>query len=464
MKSLLSFTIILCSCIINTNGSLDNTFGNNGIVITDLFPNDYIHTIINDIVIQPDDKIVAVGEITIDGIDRFWVARYLPDGSLDNNFGASNQGTFAFFIGPNGDYQAKAVALQSDGKIVVAGVIPSISLPGTNNFSLIRINSDGVLLDYTFGNGNGYASTNFGQSFNATDVAIQDDGKIVIAGYATSESTGLDFAIVRYNGDGTLDNTFSDDGRQTTDFSTFDDVANAMVLQPDGKIILGGTFNSGARYNHAMVRYNSDGSIDADSFGWGGYVIDPLGDVESQINSLLLQPDGKIIAAGVLRWAATYFRSAVTRYHSNGSNDDTFGDNHVAEFTFVAGEGSIVSDIVMQSDNKIVAACIAFNGADRDFAVARLLTGLETSSQEVTYEENISTYPNPTSGIIYITPEFKRSLQLVLYTTEGQLVSSWKDYQDFEKPISVESLPSGVYFLKIYDKEGMVALKKVIKE
>ena len=202
MKSLLSFTIILCSCIINTNGSLDNTFGNNGIVITDLFPNDYIHTIINDIVIQPDDKIVAVGEITIDGIDRFWVARYLPDGSLDNNFGASNQGTFAFFIGPNGDYQAKAVALQSDGKIVVAGVIPSISLHGTNNCSLIRINSDGVLLDYTFGNGNGYASTNFGQSFNATDVAIQDDGKIVIAGYATSESTGLDFAIVRYNGEG----------------------------------------------------------------------------------------------------------------------------------------------------------------------------------------------------------------------------------------------------------------------
>lgn len=281
-------------------------------------------------------------------------------GSLDNTFGTGGKVTTTF--GTADDY-GNSVAIQSDGKIVVAG----ISKPGTNfDFALVRYNSDGTL-DNTFGT-SGKVTTDFGGADDrGNSVAIQLDGKIVVAG-----QTNADYALVRYNSNGTLDNTFGSSGKVVTDFSSNSDYGNSVILQPDGKIIVGGQ-SVGNNWDFSMARYTSNGTLD-NTFGisgkitmdfhLGGYSYDYGGFVT-------LQPNGKILLAGSAYDTVHYF--GLLRYNSNGSVDNTFGTGGKVCMTF-GGSDLEGRAVAVQADNKIVMAGWSNIGVHQAFALARFDT------------------------------------------------------------------------------------------
>ena len=221
-----------------------------------------------------------------------------PAGVLDPTFDSDGKVTTAFGSATD---QAHAVAIQSDGKIVAAGYIWN----GSNyDFALARYNTDGSL-DASFGSG-GKVTTAFG---GATDqayaIAIQSDGKVLVVGSASNGSND-DFALARYNSDGSLDASFDSDGRVTTDFGSAADVAYAVAIQSDGKIVVAGSASNGSNDDFALARYNSDGSLDT-SFGSGGKAMTAILSATDYAFAVAIQHDGKIVAAGST---------------SNGSNDD----------------------------------------------------------------------------------------------------------------------------------------------
>ncbi len=274
-----------CLARYNSNGSLDTAFDGDGKVITDL-PDSQIG---NDIVIQPDGKIVVAGSSSAGLNSDFIVARYNPNGTLDTTFNTNGYVITSIL----GNDPANAVALQSDGKIIAVG-------QSNADFALVRYNSNGSL-DTSFDT-DGIVTTNIAGTDIADDVIIQPDGKIIAAG----DSQG-DFALARYNADGSLDSTFDSDGKVVVDFGDFDDCRSA-ALQPNGKIVaVGNVQNSGM----AVARFNPNGSLDT-SFHGDGKLITVITSSADIAQGVAIQNDGKIVIGGAPSFGAVNF--ALTRF------------------------------------------------------------------------------------------------------------------------------------------------------
>jgi uncharacterized delta-60 repeat protein len=361
-RALLALAVVLGSNSIygQSGGVLDPTFGTGGKVTTDFAGAD---DGAGAVAVQPDGKLVVAGTANINGISEFAVARYNSNGSPDVSFGAGGKVT----TDVGGSFEAvTAVTLQADGKIVVAG---GAGVGLFRDFALARYNSDGTL-DTSFGTG-GKVLTDFGLSAQAQSVAVQLDGKIVVGGFANIDG-GDNFELVRYNSNGTLDAGFGTAGKVTTDFGLFTQgfsyaQANSLALQQDGKIVLGGfAFISG--YNFALARYNSNGTLDT-SFGTGGQVTTNFPTPNPNNNvaafSVALQPDGKIVAAGLAA-----FDVALARYSSSGALDTSFGTGGKVT-TDIAGSYDLLDSAVVQQDGKIVAAGRAFVNGNFHSALLR---------------------------------------------------------------------------------------------
>lgn len=251
---------------------------------------------------------------------------YGPPGSLDTSFGG---GKLLLPAGDGDDY-AYAVAVQADGKIVLGGR----AAEHLGDFALIRLDRDGQL-DPTFGNG-GRVLTDFGgASETIYALAIQADGKIVAAGTTTRAATGADLAVARYLPSGELDSTFGTGGKVVTALGDDADTAYALVIQPDGKLLVGGDSNRGSSQtgvDFALVRYTQAGALDP-TFGTAGVVLTSIasdGGRES-IYALAIQAvDGedRIVAAG----GEGDF--TIVRYRANGALDTTFGNGGKAAHLF----------------------------------------------------------------------------------------------------------------------------------
>jgi len=336
----------------NSNGSLDPTFDYDGKVVTDIRDSDYG----NAIAIQADGKIVVAGESYTGNNRDFSLARYNSDGSLDPTF--DGDGKVVTDIG--GTEKINAMLIQPDGRIVVAGTSDNW---GEDNYALARYNSDGSL-DTTF-DGDGKVVTSIGSIDIAYAIAIQLDGKIVVAGLSLTGSN-WDFSLARYNSNGSLDPTFDGDGKVVTDLGGVD-VALDMAIQPDGRIVAAGESDNPGEQDYALARYNSDGSED-DSFGFRGIVETDIRD-EDYGNAIALQADGKIVVAGLSITGGRWDFSLV-RYNSDGALDLTFD-----------GDGNVVTDLggrddayamVIQADGRIVVAGVS-DVTDVNFALARYL-------------------------------------------------------------------------------------------
>jgi uncharacterized delta-60 repeat protein len=361
------FALVLASILVRSStlatgveikpGNLDPTFGEGGKVTTDFFGES---DGVSDIALQPNGKIVAVG---VAGGD-FALARYNRDGSLDTTFGDGGKVTTDFFGERD---EARAIAIQPNGKIVVVGFARSNEQP---DFALARYNRDGSL-DESFGHRGKVTTDFFGEFDEAFDVALLPNGKIVVVGAARGSNTAsVDFALTRYNRDGSLDTTFGDGGKVTTIFSSGDDTAGAVALQHDGKIVVAGVTNSGGPdIDFALARYNRDGSLD-ESFGDGGKVTTDFqgGAFAADVT---LQPDGKIVAAGTAFSIGTSGDFALVRYNRDGSLDESFGHGGKVTTDFF-GDSDAVSAIALQPDGKIIAVGFVFiTNVGQDFALAR---------------------------------------------------------------------------------------------
>jgi uncharacterized delta-60 repeat protein len=302
-------------------GELDPSFSGDGWVRTlevRSASNNYLPGGAEDVALQPDGKIVAVGEI-IDGTSHwyFGVFRYLPDGSLDRSFG--DGGWVEVDLG-SAEF-AHAVAVQRDGKIVVAG---EGSCPRATCFALVRFAPDGSV-DRSFGT-DGVVRTMFDQcGCRAYDVAIQPDGKIVAVGwrfrYGDAQDDDL-FAVARYLPDGGLDKSFSRDGRASVDFGFGDDFARAVAVQADGRILVAGA-GTRNRYrtesDFAFARFRPDGRLDRSFSGDGLATVDFGGLLSDTAYGIALGRDGRIIAAGASGKTGSVPRFAVARLRPNGT-------------------------------------------------------------------------------------------------------------------------------------------------
>jgi uncharacterized delta-60 repeat protein len=348
----------------NSDGTLDATFGTGGKVTTDFGG---FTAIAQCVAIQADGKIVAGGRFYTGPVSDFALARYNSDGTLDITFGSGGKVTTDFMNGSLDE--ADGIAIQTDGKIVVAG---SSNLGTTVDFALARYNSDGTL-DTTFGSG-GKVTTGFiGVISTAHCIAVQADGKIVAAGSTAITLTGSDFALARYNSDGTLDITFGSGGKVTTDFYGADDVVFGIAVQVDGKIVAAGFSWTGdsSRWDFALARYNSDGTLDT-SFGSAGKVTTDINNNGSRdsASGIAIQADGKIVAVGTSAPIDDGWHFALARYNSDGTLDATFGSGGKVTTDFNSGSDDFASGISIQADGKIVAAG---SSAYADFALARYI-------------------------------------------------------------------------------------------
>jgi uncharacterized delta-60 repeat protein len=290
---------------------------------------------------------------------------------LDSTFGVNGLVVTEFFGGLD---EAKAVLIQRDGRIVAVGTVDE-GRPNAN-FGLARYNLDGRL-DSSFGSGRKVITDFFGNIDFGLDAVLQPDGKIVAAGETFNPVTGTDFALARYNSDGSLDATFGIGGKVTTDFFGSLDQAFAVTVQPDGKIVLAGGAVNNSRFlsMFALARYNSDGGLDS-TFGSGGKVTTSIG-ILSLVFDVIIQPDGKIIAAGYGTSGDANGGTdlALARYNADGSLDTAFGVGGKVTLD-IDGSNDNVRGLALQRNGKIVAAGSATIGhrPDTDFVVARFNT------------------------------------------------------------------------------------------
>ncbi len=347
----------------HTPGSMDATFGSDGVVT--LAP-PFGFSLATAVVVQSDGKVVVVGSSDSAGHGAdFLLARYTTSGALDPSFGQGGLVTTDF---AGQDDRGQAVALQEDGKLVVAGrTVTALTSDGQPDIdtAVARYTPDGTL-DPTFGTGGKTVTPMSPLRDEAHAVAVRADGKIMVAGSRTSgaaSSANDDFALERLNPDGRLDTSFGQGGQVTTDFEGLSDVANALVLVGD-QAVLGGFAQvpnqNGDRYRFALARYDEDGAPDA-SFGAGGSVTTVVGVGQSSVQAMLAQPDGKIVVAGGAVWpsqanpALTSAGFALARYTLDGTLDPAFNGGQPA-LTDVRRRGGTAYGVVRQPDGKIVAA------------------------------------------------------------------------------------------------------------
>jgi uncharacterized delta-60 repeat protein len=310
---------------VTAGGAADSMFGTGGLAFYDF--NDHLNDELHAIVRMSDGRYVACGQINsvTTGID-FLVARFASNASLDASFDFSGFVETTFLTSGSGTQMidvCNAVAVQSDGKVVAAGYTAQT---GPERVAVIRYNTDGTL-DGNFGSGGKVdidASVGPTVDSSAQALLIQPDGKLLIAGNAEGSSNS-DFLVLRLNTDGSLDQTFGDHGIARNSIGGFD-VANAMVLQPDGRIVLAGQSDS----DFALARYTASGALDA-SFGTGGVVKTPVGPGFDVAYGLSLMPWGRLVAVGSARISTSAQGTdiAAVAYNADGSLDTYFGNGGI---------------------------------------------------------------------------------------------------------------------------------------
>jgi uncharacterized delta-60 repeat protein len=348
--------------------TLDPTFGQDGKVITP-FPG--TQSVASAVVIQPDGRIVAAGTGGSPTARRVAMARYDSFGHLDGSFGSG--GLVITDAGGGTESWATGIALQSDGKIVVCGVVIVVA-PSDTAFLVIRYLPDGTL-DPSFGAG-GIVITNVlpGGLDQAASLAVGSDGRVVVGGSATY-STGVSaFALARYDSAGNPDSTFGTGGKLLVPLSAGEsDGLSALSVDLNGTITgCGGSIVAGFPFDRfAVIRLLADGSFDP-TFGTGGRAYAQAGTADSGCTAMSIQSDGKIVAFGVATTTTpATSKFALVRFLGGGSLDSGFGSGGVVVTQFDGNSNATSGGVAV--DGRIVEVGSAFVGSQLDFALAGFL-------------------------------------------------------------------------------------------
>jgi uncharacterized delta-60 repeat protein len=355
---------------VGADGTLDPSFGHGGITTTSFFGS-WTQDSASSLALMPDGRAVVAGYTNVDLEDTFMaVARYLPSGALDTTFDGDGMASVQFPAVPPGigsGASAESVLLQPDGRVVLVGYLTVFQ---GEFFALARLNADGSP-DTSFGE-SGRVTTPFPGWGVATAAVLQPDGRIVAVGMANPVYGPMP-AAARYTADGRLDPTFGTNGQVTLSLPypfTVQDVA----LQPDGKLVIAGQYGGYspvADRDFGLVRLLPDGSPDPE-FGTNGLVRSDFRGVENGYSVTVL-PDGRLVLGGtraVNKWWITDF--ALARYLPDGTLDTSFGTDGLA--TADSGLIEVADQLVrLPNGNLLIAGYASDANTWSDFLLARFL-------------------------------------------------------------------------------------------
>ncbi len=430
----------------NSDGSVDNTFDTDGYVDVSMTNFDYP----NAIAVQSDGKILIVGSTELSpfsGDMSLAVVRFNTDGSLDNAFDGDGR---LIIDDPTYSLFGHDIVLQTDGKIVVAA---SGTTSSEGDLWTFRFNTDGSY-DNTF-DADGVSVVNWGpNSENAGSLCLQSDGKIVVVGTnVTDFTTSFDVIVQRLNTDGSLDNTFDSDGMVQTDVNLDADYGTAVMMQPDGKILVGAPVTISTDLDAGVLRYNTDGSLDI-TFDTDGIAVSDLFLASQGVYDIDLQADGKIVVAGRHADLGTGDDFMLSRFNADGSTDITFNTDGIATTDITtASEDDVINAICIQPDGKILGVGYTRDaGSVERIGLARYL---DTAIQVAGFEDEsafvgLTLYPNPSLGTVYfLVPG--ANVQYAIFDQTGRKVSEGKAEESWTLNFNV----AGLYSIVCTDGENI---------
>lgn len=523
MKSLLWFAALLF-CVnlatAQTDGILDSSFNNTGIASVDFG----FHDNLNGLLVQPDQRILGVGvALNASYFGELKAVRFLSNGSLDPSFGTGGIVTLAI----NQECYGFDCVMKNNDKILLAG-LTSTTL-GYYDMLVVQLNLDGSI-DSAFGT-NGVATLNLSSRDDmAYAIALQQDGKILLCGYITDTVNYFNVpSVVRFTANGILDSTFGVNGVAQIPVIDIDNEFRSISVQADGKIIASGHFeNAVTDYDILVVRFDSTGQFDP-AFGTNGIVKKNIttGQIDRSFGMQLAE-NGHIVVGGFTTLLSGFFDGVLLKFDSTGTPEPAFGNNGLVTFDF--GDEESVADLEIQADNKILIAGSSGQAwfAERDFLVGRYnadgsvdstfgtngftfttafpLSGPDDANAMAVQEDgsivvggkgyagtyndfvvaryhrsavssiaqlpvdNTRIYPNPASAgeSLQVGFDLQSSKQLTfeLESLPGNLIqkSEAKNLGAGHHSVSFhlpEGLSGGIYFLKVSDAEGRLAIHKI---
>lgn len=426
----------------NEDGSLDSSFGDEGIVTSD-GGRCYSMELLNN------GKIIIAGQYNA----KNFVARLLPNGSLDETFGEDG----VFNMGSNYT-QVNDMIILPNGSILCAGH----SGFSSRKLQVFKLTSDGEL-DTSFGT-DGFFTSFFGYTaVTVNAILLQPDGKFIVGGAVIPDHyyphLNNELLLVRFNTDGTLDADFGQDGVQLHTSST--KCANDLAFTSDYKIIAVGNIDtnlSGTYGDVVVTQFNNDGSLD-ETFGTeSGYTRISVDSYAEYARSVLISADGKIYLGGdYWDWGNYHL---VIRFNADGTPDDTFGNNGIFETLIKAYFGGL--DMAFTPDSKLVLVGYANFSNNFDFVTIRLIldtTGLSVEDNNLV--SKIELYPNPVSDVVNIKGELFID-SVFVYDLTGKVVFS-QNVSNYEVSLNISGLSSGTYITKIITNSG-TKIVKLIKQ
>ena len=520
MKNIFTFGILLILAI-NANaqpGTLDVTYGNNGQVFMPSSTQNRLY----DSAIQSDGKIIVVGDS--DGNNEgssFLISRYMPNGNIDTSFGSN--GNVEILVGQR--CHANSIELQNDGKIVVSG--STLTLQGNTLYTdimVIRLNTNGNL-DPTFDE-DGINTINLNNSQTINAAIIQESGKIILAGRfsnlsnpnfdtfglvrfnedgSTDTTFGVNgfvhtqgfnrgeildlknteagdiiaignipitnlFAIVKYNSEGILINSFGSNGNGiiTGSYGEINNFRNCTIF--NNNIYIVGAVNNGTKYNSLITKYDINGTI-ANDFGQDGKILKDFGtDISSFANDVEVDNNGNLIIGYGVGMTNNY-DMALQSYSINGELNTSFGTNGYFTTSFSSGQDYLRS-VSIQDDNKIIIVGMSADVQTLNQSLARVLNEENLSMGDIESVNQYSITPNPFTTNIVLSLSLKKSHSLTaeLYDITGKLIGTVLDKTTFQQGnrtinlnLSSFNLHPSVYFVKIYKDDGISQTLKIVK-
>jgi uncharacterized delta-60 repeat protein len=448
-----------CIARYNTDGSPDNSFGVNGMTNINVGYSEAYASV----AIQADGKIIAAGnETVVDTVNQMpiysnrpFLARYKTDGTLDSTFGVNG----IHKLGILDSYTQKSISgisILPDGRIVVAGSIFS----GLYRMLLVCLETNGTY-DVTFElNGLGIYIVEQGEPSVLYDMEIQQDGKMVLAGYSgLAALTGpphTEMGFIRVNSNGDLDNTFGNNGTVSLDLSGSVTnpvgIVNDLQIDASGNIFAAGNVNNGL----AVVKLNTDGILDA-SFGQGGVLLDTSRETAQKMCVL---PDGDILVTAIKANGNPYSTDInIHQASASGVINTSFGNG--GDLIINSANFERAHGILVQNDGKILIGGYTANQTSAENYTLWRFSESPTGIVQTALPQAMI-YPNPVSDrlIIHLNEQRKAGIALRMTDITGRTIIS-KSINAETYEMNITGLASGVYMLELYFAEGAETFKIV---
>jgi len=444
----------------NSTGAIDTSFATQGMFIYDFGFDDYSKSI----AIQNDSLLLIAGySYTWDGFNvnsvynQFSIIRLNLNGDLDSTFGVN--GVYELNFDPN-DCSAVKILVETNGKILVVG---NYSISNSNMFFAIRLTQNGSI-DLTYGN-SGIFQIQLDSLYKydvVTCAVLQPDGKLLIGGQTSDVMfQGKVFGLIRLNESGTIDSTFGDFGIVKTNLPlSGNDYAYGIALQSDGKILM-----CGSAYNDklfAICRYNIFGNLDL-TFATNGIFTLDYSQYDDYLSSLIVQQDGKIVACG-----KSHTKGCIIRVLSDGQIDSTFNFNGINTI-FTNGQSSLFSLAQFQSEGIISCGYAKDTSQIYQFSLVSLKSllyiGIDQNTETL---NNLNIYPNPTSDLLNINYTLTKNgkYQIQIINSLGQIVKEVSNQQTagtYTNTIDTRHYSNGIYYIRFSDGLIIKYVKVIIE-